>query len=50
MGVLGAAWTKCFSDLIAALLIYAFITIKRPTRKTWIEWDKRAFDGIIWYL
>ncbi|KAL4494995.1 hypothetical protein ABPG72_015695 [Tetrahymena utriculariae] len=50
MGVLGAAWAKNFSDALSAGLIYAFITLKNPTRKTWIEWNSRAFDGIQDYL
>lgn len=50
MGVLGAAWGKNFSDLISASLLYLFVTVMRPTYKSWIEWDRRAFDGIKWYL
>lgn len=46
MGVLGAAWAKNFSDFTSASLIYLFITFKNPTPKTWIEWDRRAFDNI----
>lgn len=50
MGVLGAAWGKNFSDLLSAILLYSFITIKKPRKRSWIEWDKKAFDGIKWYL
>lgn len=50
MGVIGAAWAKNFSDFISAALIYFFITMRNPTPKTWIEWDRRAFDGITRYL
>lgn len=46
MGILGAAWAKNFSDFSSAALIYAFISLKNPTPKTWIEWDSRAFNGI----
>jgi Na+-driven multidrug efflux pump len=47
MGVLGAAWAKNVCDFILALMLYLFITFKSPTPKTWIEWDKRAFDNIL---
>ena len=46
MGVIGAAWAKNVSDFTSAALIYAFITFRSPTPKTWVEWDSRAFVGI----
>ncbi|EGR34541.1 hypothetical protein IMG5_007780 [Ichthyophthirius multifiliis] len=47
MGVLGAAWAKNMSDFILSMCLYFFITFKSPTPKTWIEWDKTAFDNVI---
>ena len=47
MGLLGAAWAKNTCDFILALMLYLFITFKSPTPKTWIEWDRRAFDNFI---